>query len=100
MISLLGIEGRMASDQALNKQWVFMQIDQKCIRRPLPDALNLVQWHACKHERGGTTRAKGMPRDLVGRKNGADTIHKPRACRNGSVAVQPELWEMWKTGVA
>src|SRR5258708_33765499 len=100
MISLLGVEGGMASKQALNKQWVFTQIDQKCIRRPLPNALNLVQWGGCKHEHGGTTRAKGVPCNLVGRKNGADTIHKPRVCRNGSVAVQPELQEMWKTGVA
>src|SRR5258708_33624552 len=100
MISLLGVEGGTASERALNKQWVFTQIDQKCIRRPPPDALNLVQWGACECKRGGATRAKGMPRDLIGRKNGADTIHKPRACRNRSVAAQPELREMWKTGGA
>src|SRR5258708_25106741 len=99
MISLLGVEGGMASKQALNKQWVFTQIDQKCIRRPLPDALNLVQWGACECKCGGATRVKGMPCDLIGRKNGVDTIHKPRAHRNGSIAVQPELWEIWKTGV-
>ena len=41
-----------------------------------------------------------MAHDLIRRKNGVDAIHEPGVCGHGAIAVQPELGEMGKQGVA
>ncbi len=39
--------------------------------------LYLMQWSACKHEHGGTTRLKRVSGDFVGRENGVDMVNEP-----------------------
>ena len=99
LITLLYIECGVPSKGALNKNSILSKVNEESIRGPLSDALDLVQRGSGKSNHSGTPRMKGVPSNLIGRKNFSDLINEPGMGRDVSIGMKPELGKMWEEAV-
>ena len=99
LITLLHIECRASSKRALDKNWIFSEINEESIGGPSPDALDLVQWGPSKSKCSCTTCTKGVASNFIGWKYFANPVNEPRMSRDITIGMEPELGKMWKEAV-
>ena len=94
LITLLRIKCRASSKRALDKNWIFLEINEESIRGPLPDALDLVQWGPSKSKCSHTTHTKGVASNFIGWKYFVNPVNEPGMSRDITIGMEPELGKM------
>src|SRR5260221_5082518 len=94
LITLLHIKCGASSKRALDKNWIFSEINEESIGGPLPDALDLVQWGPSKSKCGCTTHMKGVAGNFIGWRYFANPVNEPGTSRDITIGMEPEMGKM------